>query len=71
MPIQVITITEQITTAWLTSALSKNGALTRGSVTSFELDSGRGNWSANGSLTINYTDDAQGKLPLRLFLKMA
>jgi len=71
MPIQVITITEQITTAWLTSALSKSGALTRGSVTSFELDSGRGNWSANGSLTLNYTDDAQGKLPLRLFLKMA
>jgi len=71
MPNQVITHIDQITTIWLTSALSKSEALTRGSVTSFELDSGRGNWSTSGSLTLNYTDDAQGKPPSRLFLKMA
>lgn len=71
MPNQIITSIDQITTAWLTSTLSKSGALTRGSVTSFELDSGRGNWSTNVSLTLTYTDDAQGELPSRLFLKMA
>lgn len=70
MTSQVITSADQITTIWLTSVLSKSGALTRGSVTSFELDSGRGNWSSSGSLTINYTDNAQGELPSRLFLKM-
>ena len=68
---QAIIHIDQITTAWLTSALSKSGALTCGSVTSFKLDAGRGTWSSNGSLTINYTDDAQGELPSRLFLKMA
>jgi len=70
MPDKVITHVDQITTAWLTSVLSKNGALTHGSVASFELDSGRGNWSTNGSLTLTYADDARGELPKRLFMKM-
>ena len=71
MPNPVITNTDQITTAWLTAALSKNGALTHGSVTSFALDAGKGNWSTNGSLVVTYSDDALGALPKRLFLKMA
>jgi len=70
MPNQVITHIDQITTEWLTTALSKSGALTHGSVTSFELDTGRGSWSTSGSLNLKYTDDAQGELPSRLFLKM-
>ena len=41
MPNQVITHIDQVTTKWLTSALSKSEALTRGSVTSFELGTGR------------------------------
>ena len=37
---------------------------------SFELDAGYGNWSTNAKLIVEYTEDAQGSLPRRLFLKM-
>ncbi|MEP7136033.1 MAG: hypothetical protein ABI904_13975 [Chloroflexota bacterium] len=67
----IITNIDQITSTWLTSTLSKSGALTHGLVTSFALDAGKGNWSTNGSLTVTYSADAQGSLPQHLFLKMA
>ncbi|HRJ59423.1 MAG TPA: hypothetical protein PLV64_24300, partial [Anaerolineales bacterium] len=70
MLIQVITNLDQITAEWLTSALSKSGALTHGAVQSFELGTGQGNWSTSANLKVTYTPDAQGTLPQRLFLKM-
>lgn len=66
----VITVLDQITTDWLTSVLSQSGALTRGAVQSFELDTGQGNWSTSVNLKVTYTEDAQGALPEHLFLKM-
>ena len=66
----VITNLDQISTEWLTSVLFSSVALTRGGVQSFELGTGQGNWSTSANLTLTYTDDAQGTLPQRLFLKM-
>ena len=67
---RVITRIDQVTTEWLTSALARSDALTRGAVASFELDTGRGNWSSRASLRLRYSLDAQGERPPRLFLKM-
>lgn len=67
---QPLTHLSQITSDWLTAALTRSGAITRGAVASFELDSGQGHWSANATISINYTADAQGALPRKLFLKM-
>jgi hypothetical protein len=67
---KVITNLDQISADWLTSVLTQSGALTRGAVQSFELGTGQGNWSTSANLTLTYTDDAQGSLPQRLFLKM-
>lgn len=69
MPKTVITSPEQVTSEWLTAVLSR-GALTRGSVTGFDVGDGRGHWSTNGSLHLRYSSDAQGELPYHLFLKM-
>ena len=66
----VITTLEQVTPDWLTSTLYASGALTAGVVTSFDADTGSGNWSANAILHVRYSDDAAGKKPSRLFLKM-
>ena len=70
MPDKVITHVDQVTAGWLTSALSVRSALTHGAVASFEVGTGQGNWSTSAQLTLNYTDEAQGSLPQRLFLKM-
>ncbi len=67
---EVITRLEQVSPHWLTDVLSRSGALTRGAVASFELDEGSGNWSSNARLVVNYTAEAQGGRPQRLFLKM-
>jgi hypothetical protein len=40
----VIANLDQISTEWLTSVLSRSGALTNGAVQSFELGMGQGNW---------------------------
>ena len=68
---KVITEIDQVTCDWLTAVLSKSGALTRGAVASFAHQAGAGNWSKNCKLTVRYTDEAQGTLPQRLFLKLA
>jgi hypothetical protein len=66
----VITNIDQVSTQWLTSVLTKRGALTTGTVESFELGTGQGNWSTSANLLVAYSDDAKGQLPKRLFLKM-
>jgi hypothetical protein len=66
----VITAIDQVTPAWLADVLARSGALTAGSVAAFEVDTGHGNWSSNARLVVNYTAEAQGVLPRRLFLKM-
>lgn len=66
----VVTSLEQVTPAWLTAMLSRSGALTRGDVTAFEVDTGRGNWSTSGALRLRYSPNAQGERPARLFLKL-
>jgi hypothetical protein len=70
MPEKVITNLEQVTTEWLTAVLTNSGALTGGSVTALNVDTGQGNWSTSGTLRLSYTDDVQGERPARLFLKM-
>jgi hypothetical protein len=70
MPVKVITAVEQVTAQWLSAALADGRALTAGAVSGFDVDAGRGNWSANAVLRLRYTDDARGTLPARLFLKM-
>lgn len=67
---KVITSIDQITVEWLTSVLAQSGALTHGTVTAYELGTGQGNWSSNANLVVHYSPDAQGALPLRLFLKL-
>jgi hypothetical protein len=67
---QVIINLAQVTNEWLTAVLTRSGALTQGSVAGFDADSGWGNWSASGSLSLRYSPDAQGERPSRLFLKM-
>ena len=67
---RVISSAEQVTPTWLTRVLKASGALTAGTVASFNVDNGRGNWSSNAGLHLQYTAGAQGELPLRLFLKM-
>lgn len=66
----IITHVEQLTLEWLTHVLKESGALTHGTVESFDVDTGRGNWSANARLKMRYTAGAQGQRPERLFLKM-
>lgn len=60
----------QVTPGWLTVVLSRSDALTHGEVVYFDVESGRGNWSANAILKLQYGENARGTLPQRLFLKM-
>lgn len=66
----VLTDVQAVTPAWLTAALTRCGALTRGAVAAFAVDTGQGNWSTNARLTLRYTADAEGALPRQLFLKL-
>jgi hypothetical protein len=67
---KVITDINQVTAKWLTAVLSHGRALTGGVVTAFDVETGRGNWSNSARLKLQYSDDAQGERPQRLFLKM-
>jgi len=67
---KVITSIDQVTAAWLTSALAHSGALTAGAVAAFDVSPGRGNWSTNALLQVRYVNGSEGTLPQRLFLKM-
>src|SRR5829696_8599811 len=67
---KVITNIDQVSTIWLTFVLAKSGALTHGDVESFELGTGKGNWSENAKISVKYTANAKGLFPKKLFLKM-
>ena len=67
---KVITHIDEVTVEWLTAVLIQSGALTQGRVVSFEVDTGRGNWSTNAKLRLKYTSESQGERPQRLFLKL-
>ena len=67
----VITSVDQVTSAWLTDVLRHSGALTHGTVASFEVAAGEDvRLSTNARLTLIYSPDAQGVQPQKLFLKM-
>lgn len=70
MPDDVITHLDQVTPEWLTAVLRRSGALESGRVTGFDVATGRGNWSTSGTLTLDYSPDATGERPPRLFLKL-
>jgi hypothetical protein len=70
VPAEVIASLDQVTPGWLTAVLLNDQALTAGAVSGFDVDAGRGNWSANAVLKLRYTADARGTLPARLFLKL-
>lgn len=67
---KVIVNVEQVTAEWLTAALGSSRALAEGQVADFSLDTGRGNWSSSARIQVTYSEDAQGDLPEKLFLKM-
>lgn len=67
---KIISNLSEVTNDWLTAVLTNSGALTHGTVTGFEVDTGRGNWSTNASLSLRYAAGSQSALPSRLFLKM-
>jgi len=67
---EVITSLEEVTPAWLTGVLANSGVLTRGSVTTVDVETGGGNWSTHAKLALRYAEGVQGALPQRLFLKM-
>lgn len=67
---EVITHPEQITCAWLTAVLTKNGALNQGRVESLTLDSTQRELSTSARLHLQYTSGAQGHLPQHLFMKL-
>lgn len=70
MPDKVITSIDQVTATWLTSVLTKSGALINGAVATLDVNAGRGNWSTNATLNVKYVNGSHGALPQRLFLKM-
>lgn len=70
MPGEVITGLDQVTTDWLTAALTASGALATGAVIAFDVAAGGGNYSTNAILELQYSQDAQGSRPRRLFLKL-
>jgi hypothetical protein len=65
-----ITDVNQVTPEWLTNTLLLNGAMTQGKVASFDIDKGKSNYASNAKLRLHYSEDAQGELPARLFLKI-
>ena len=66
----VIHTLEQVNPQGLTTVLVESGALQTGQVIGFEVDPGRGNWSTNAILHLQYSAEATGRLPQHLFLKM-
>lgn len=70
----VIQSPDQVSPDWLTAKLQERGALSRGSVSGITFDSesfNKGFVSNIANLHIEYSSDAEGKLPSTLFLKMS
>lgn len=66
----VIVSLDQVTPVWLTSVLQRSGALVSGSVVGFAVAANQRLLSDNAKLNLQYSDDARGDLPPKLFLKM-
>ena len=66
----VITDLDHITLDWLTAALAKSGALTRGTVASVTMEFRQRELSTSARLILSYSADAQGDRPGRLFMKL-
>lgn len=67
---EVITHLDQVTTEWLTAVLGQGDALNQGTVAAFEMDTDDRELSSNARIRLNYTEDAAGQLPRKLFLKL-
>lgn len=67
---RVIINLDQVTTEWLTAALVHSGALVRGAVEAFAMETRQRQLSANARLTLRYAPGSQGDRPQRLFLKL-
>lgn len=65
----VIHSREQVTPDWLTGVLARSGALENGRVAAIEVDSRERTLSTSNRLRIDYSIEATGLLPERLFLK--
>ena len=66
----VITGLEQVTAEWLTTVLTRSGALARGEVVAYDVDARVDrHLSTSHRLRIVYSKGASGSLPERLFLK--
>ncbi len=70
MPDEVITSLDQVTAEWLTSVLTRSGALETGAVEAFDVETRQRELSANAKLKVRYADGSRGDMPRRLFLKM-
>ena len=70
MPNDVITNLDQVTAEWLTSVLTRSGALTNGTVEAFVVATRQRELSTNTKLKVKYAAGSRGDMPQRLFLKM-
>ena len=62
---------EEVTADWLTSALTRSGALEEGAVDHFEVvDRQQRELSTGASLKLSFKTGSRGAMPERLFLKM-
>ena len=67
---EVITNLDQVTPEWLTSVLTRSGALDKGAVEDFDVDTRERELSTNAKLKLRFSDGSRGDMPKRLFLKM-
>src|SRR5215216_3512323 len=61
---------DEVTPVWLTHVLREGGHLTRGTVSEVQKQSLKSNWARNAVLRLNYSADAAGEKPEKLFLKL-
>lgn len=70
----LISSPEQITPEWLTERLTRQGLLSRGVVTQIRIagqSSQQGTFGNTASLEVTYSEDTNGPVPRRLFLKVS
>ena len=66
---RIIASPGDVDATWLTTVLTKAGALEQGRVSRVDHENLEGNWSSNAFLTLRYSKDALGERPQRLFIK--
>lgn len=67
---RVVADPDTVTCDWLTDVLSRSGALSTGRVVEIGIERVERRLSLLGHLTLSYSDDASGRCPHRLFLKV-